>query len=97
MLLPVACTDSCTSGCCFLSWLYDLYEFITLTKQEQAEAVWGGEYFWFRKEETCMVLLYKVHDFYIEVYYDEKHNQILRFTPFSSKQRLKLYFQLQLN
>jgi hypothetical protein len=74
-----------------------LYEFTLLSQQEQAEAVWDGEYFWFGEEGPCMVLLYKVHSFYVEAYYSEQHNRILLFIPFSSKQRLRLYFQLQQN
>ena len=74
-----------------------LYEFRTLPEHEQAEVVWQGQFFLTRTDRKHTVLLYKVHDFYVEVYYEDESNELVKFNPFSSKDRLKVYFSLQAN
>jgi hypothetical protein len=74
-----------------------LYEFRLLTEDEQALTVWHGDFLMSRKIRNHTVLLYKVHDFYVEVYYDNECNDVSKLNPFSSRDRLKFYFQLQLN
>ena len=78
--------------------LMTLYKFILLPEEDKARELWDcGEFFLYRLETPQTVLLYKLHDFYVEVYYSEETNQIVRFNPFCSKERLKLYFTLQPN
>lgn len=74
-----------------------LYEFILLTEDEQVNIVWEGELFLSREEGEHKILLYKVYSFYVEVYYNSDTNKIEKFNPFSSKQRLNLYFDLLQN
>lgn len=74
-----------------------LYQYILLDEDRQAEEVWQGEFVTFRDEEKHAVLLYRVHGFYVEAYYDKQTNAIARFNPFNSKTRLALYFSLQAN
>jgi len=74
-----------------------LYEFSALSQNEQAEATWNGEFFMTREDHQHVILLYKVHSFYVEVFYNNMTNKIVRFNPFNSKKRLNLYFSVQLN
>lgn len=74
-----------------------LYDFILLDEDRQAEAVWQGEFITFREEPQVMVMLYRVHSFYVEVFYSNQDNAITRFNPFRSKARLGLYFTASLN
>ena len=74
-----------------------LYEFIALDEHQKAESVWQGEFITFREEDRGTVLLYRVHDFYVEVYYAKETNKIIRFNPFRTKARLGLYFTASLN
>lgn len=74
-----------------------LYKFNLLSENDQAQTVWSGEFLMSRLDRQHTVLLYKVHDCYVEVYYSDEECQIIKFNPFSSKERLRLYFRLQLN
>jgi len=74
-----------------------IYSFGLLNEQEQAKEVWQGEYITAREEEANTVMLYKVHQFYVEVYYNRENSELLKFNPFSSATRLALYFQPCLN
>jgi hypothetical protein len=74
-----------------------LYQFRLLKEQDQAKEVWAGEFIMTREEDESTVMLYKVHSFYVEVYYSRKNNAIIRFNPFNSATRLALYFQPCLN
>jgi len=74
-----------------------IYSFGLLNEQEQAKEVWQGEYITAREEEANTVMLYKVHQFYVEVYYNRENSELLKFNPFSSATRLVLYFQPCLN
>jgi hypothetical protein len=44
-----------------------LYEFKLLSENEQALSVWLGEFLMSRMDRHYTVLLYKVHDFYVEM------------------------------
>jgi hypothetical protein len=74
-----------------------LNEFRLLTEDEQALTVWYGDFLMSRMARNYTVLLYKVHDFYVEIYYDNECNDVSKLNPFYSKERLKLYFSFQLN
>ena len=69
-----------------------LCEFNALSVQQQAETVWQGEFLLFREQIVHTVLLYKVHDFYVEVYYNNESNEVVRFHSLKSVERLTLYF-----
>ena len=74
-----------------------LYDFIALNENQQAEAVWQGEFVIFREGPRATVMLYRVHNFYVEVYYSNENNAVVRFNPFRSKIRLGLYFSYSLS
>lgn len=48
--------------------------FNTLDEMEQHEAVWSGVCIGFREEEEYKIVIYKISDFYAELYYHEGHN-----------------------
>ena len=74
-----------------------LTEFSVLTEEQKALTVWQGQFMTYREEVEFMIMLYKVHDFYVEVYYNNKNNRLIKFNPFSSKKRLEFYFDVSLN
>ena len=74
-----------------------LYEFNLLSENEQAMAVWQGEYITSREDRDYTIMLYKVSDFYVEVYYNKGGNDIVRFNPFKARRRLELYLKFSLN
>ena len=69
-----------------------LYEFCALPEGEQVEEVGGGAYLWFRENTDCLVLLFKVHTFFVEVYCDKQHHQLVCLKAFNSQKRLALYY-----
>lgn len=74
-----------------------LYQFKTLSQQEQAEIIGRAQFFLFREEMKYTIVLYKVENFYVEAYYNNALKTIVSFNPFISKRRLQLYFDLQKN
>jgi phosphoenolpyruvate synthase/pyruvate phosphate dikinase len=74
-----------------------LYEFIALNERDRANAVWEGKFIGLREEEKYSILLYRVYDFYCEVFYDKVDNSILRIRPFKTKKLLEPYFSYRLN
>jgi len=56
-----------------------LYDFNALTDHEKAEAVWKGNFLADREEDGFTVQLYSLDNFWVEVFYDKKSNQISRF------------------
>ena len=53
-----------------------LYQFIALDKAQQAKEAWQEVYLMSREEEEYTVMLYKVHFFYVEIYYTAESNNI---------------------
>ena len=74
-----------------------LYDFIAMNQTDQAEAVWKGNYLAAKEEEKHRVLLYKVENFYVEVYFHRELNLIQKFRPFTSTWRLQAYFNHRMN
>ena len=74
-----------------------LNEFSVLNDEQKAITVWEGEFMTYREEKGFIIMLYKVYDFYVEVYYNNQNNKLVKFNPFSSKKRLELYFDVSLN
>jgi hypothetical protein len=56
-----------------------------------------GHFFLFREEMKYTIVLYKVGNFYVEVYHNNALNTIVSFNPFTSKKRLELYFRPRMN
>jgi len=59
-------------------------------EMEQAEAIWSGVKENQRDDGTHTILLYKISDFYVEVYYHKQYNVIRKFEAISEDQ-LMLY------
>jgi hypothetical protein len=74
-----------------------LYNFQFLPLREQAEITYQGAFLMSRIEKKHSIMLYKVNDFYVEVYYSNASNEIIEFYPFTSQKMLELYFNLRLN
>jgi hypothetical protein len=74
-----------------------LYEFSLLSERNQAREIWQGNYVMSREGEEGTVMLYKVHGFYVEVFYNREDSPPVKFNPFISATRLHLYYQICLN
>jgi len=75
-----------------------LYDFNALTDDQKAEAVWQGTFLADREENGLAVQLYSLDNFYVEVFYDPKTNNVSRFQAFTSKQLLVPYLaQIKFN
>lgn len=60
-------------------------------------ATWEGEFLTTRRDKGNKVALYRVQEIFVEVFYNEAANQILRFNLFISRNRLNLYCGAQVN
>jgi hypothetical protein len=68
-----------------------LYEFRSLTEEQQAEAVWNGVFLDLRAYLGLNILLYAIDEFYVEVYYSPSLNKIEGLRPFRSTKPLEPY------
>lgn len=68
-----------------------LYQFRALDINEQANAVWEGTFLDSRVEAIYNVHLYNVGDFYVEVYYSNKLNEIVKIRAFRSTSFIEVY------
>ena len=57
----------------------NLKEFNILEEKKQYEEIWNGDFVGHRIEGTFTVVMYKVHSFYVEVYYQRDSNFIKGF------------------
>ena len=69
-----------------------LYDFILADEMEQAEAIWSGTHIGNREDDEHRILLYKIDEFYVEVFYNKEHNFIRKFRPFNSLNQLLPYY-----
>lgn len=74
-----------------------IYDFIKMDEMEQSEAIWSGKLAGTREDNEYRILLYKIDDFYVEVFYHKEHNVIKRFRPFKNKEELQPYFNVNPN
>ncbi|MFD2872018.1 hypothetical protein ACFS5N_06040 [Mucilaginibacter ximonensis] len=68
-----------------------LDDFNTFSEDDKANSVWSGSFLADREENGLMIQLYAVDSFYVEVFYDQLANKILKFHAFSSKSFLVPY------
>ena len=69
-----------------------LYQFNVLSKKQQAELTfYEGKFVDDRIEDDFKVLLYQLYSFYVEMYYNQKENRIVRLRNFSSTTQLDPY------
>ena len=71
-----------------------LLHFIGLDITEQAECIWQGTYLAMRSEPGHKILLYRLYDFYAEVFYHEQQNEIVRIKGFRANSHLIPYMLL---
>jgi hypothetical protein len=69
----------------------DIYAFMELNKSERAEAVWQGTFLSDRQDGDFRIQLYSLNTFHVEVFYNQKSNEIERFHPFKSLHKLVPY------
>lgn len=75
-----------------------LFDFNGLTESEKADAVWQATFLADREADGLMVQLYGLPNFYVEVFYDAKTNNISHFEAFTSRNRLVPYLaQIKFN
>ena len=66
-------------------------QFYELDEMEQAEVIWDGKHIADRQDNEHHILLYKIDDLYVEVYYSKEHNIIVKFNAFSKNKLLDIY------
>ena len=74
-----------------------LYDSVQLRLQEKIACVWEGRFLSSKEIEAETVVLYRVHDFFCEVYYEKKENSVVRVRPFRANEMLQDFFSYQYN
>ena len=74
-----------------------LYDFVQLNETEKTGLVWEGRFLSTKEDKDCTVVLYRIYDFFCEVYFDKIKNSIVRLKPFRTKEILHEFFACQLN
>jgi len=74
------------------------FDFQRMTLPEQGEAVWTkGTFFGERREKGIWIQCYSLGSFYVEVYYDNKDNRLVKFESFTQASYLAPYMLLAIN
>jgi hypothetical protein len=71
----------------------NIYDFMDLNKNDRAKAVWQGTFLSDRQEGDYRIQLYSLGSFHVEVFYNQKSNEIERFHPFKSLHKLVPYLE----
>jgi hypothetical protein len=66
-------------------------QFYHLDEMEQAEVIWEGKHVVDRQDKEHHILLYKIDDLFVEVYYNKEDNIIVKFKAFSESELLDIY------
>jgi hypothetical protein len=74
-----------------------LYEFQFLSQSEQTKVVLNGSFLMAREDIKHTIILYKVQEFYAEVYFHIQNGGIVKVDSFSSKMKLEPYLNLRRN
>ena len=74
-----------------------LYDFVQLNANEKASLVWEGTFLSCKEDQHQTVVLYKVCNFFGEVYYNNSDNSIIKLKPFRTKELLQRFLSYQLN
>lgn len=72
-------------------------DFLQMDEMEQAEAIWSGKLAGTRNDNEYKILLYRINDFYVEVYNHIEHNVIKKLRPFDDPIELQACVQINLN
>lgn len=68
-----------------------LNDFNNLDENEKANATWQGTFLADREENGLIVRLYSLDAFYVEVFFDDRANKILRLRAFDHTGQLVPY------
>jgi len=68
-----------------------IYEFIELDIHEKAEIAWNATFIADRIEKEDNILLFSLEDFFVELFYNVKDNEIITVRPFKSSRLLEPY------
>jgi hypothetical protein len=74
-----------------------LHDFMVMDRSDKARAARTGNFLSLREDEDHQKVLYKVNNFFVEVYYHLDSNAIERIRPFKTTWRLRAYFSDRLN
>jgi hypothetical protein len=71
-----------------------LYQYKALQEKEQAEVLWEcGVHLGERSYEDHKILLYQIEDFYVEVFYHQEQNRLVRLRSFRNVDQLRPYLE----
>jgi hypothetical protein len=70
-----------------------LFEFKCLDENEKQEAIFKGVHIAERADEEHWILLYQLDSLYVEVYYHQAKEVIVKYTPFKATERLSPYLR----
>lgn len=71
-----------------------LYDFISMSDNQRGEITFARECLGDRREDSLHIQLYRIDEFYVEVFYDPVNNRIIRFRPFSNLELLAPYINI---
>jgi len=74
-----------------------LFDFVQLNETEKANVVWEGRFLSLKEDKDQTVVLYRVYNFFCEVYYNNRDNSIVRLKPFRTKELFQNFFAYQMN
>ncbi|WP_207533565.1 hypothetical protein [Desertivirga arenae] len=69
----------------------DIYTFLSLSKEEQANAIAATDCLSERQEALFKVKLYAMSDFYVEMFCTEGEGEVVKFKAFKSRRLLVPY------
>jgi hypothetical protein len=69
-------------------------DFNGMSIAEQAGIALNGNFLSDRKDGNVVVQLHRLDNFYVEVFYDQESNEILRYEGFTNTKRLVPYLKL---
>jgi hypothetical protein len=69
-------------------------DFNAMSIAEQASIALNGNFLGDRKDGNVVVQLHRLDNFYVEVFYDQENNEILRYEGFTNTKRLVPYLKL---
>lgn len=73
------------------------FDFQRMTLPEKGEAVWNeGTFFGERRENGLWIQCYSMVSFYVEVYYDDQDNSLIKFESFTQLSLLRPYLLLKI-
>jgi hypothetical protein len=73
------------------------FDFERMSLAEQGEAVWKGTYIGERRENGVWIQCYSLESFYVEVFYDDIDNHIIKMGSFTQVSSLVPYMISSIN